>query len=249
MYDFLDPPVAVPGGLNDGIRPDRLAVALLFAVSHDLRVPLAAAKAAVDGLRSSDVQFSNEERRELVDTAGESLNRLGRLVENLLDVNRVQAGALAISLRLVSLAEATRRSLDDLGTAGQDVRIQVPDDLPEVYADAALLERALVNLLSNALRHGRADQPPMITAGEHRGRVEVRVVDHGPGVRPADWERIFLPFQRLGERDPATGVGLGLALSRDLVEAMDGTITPGATPGGGLTMTLSLPAAEPAITS
>jgi two-component system sensor histidine kinase KdpD len=224
---------------------DRVAVALLSAVSHDLRTPLASAKAAVDTLRSLDAALSDADRRELVDTADESLTRLGRLVENLLDVNRLQVGALAISLQLVSLAEAIPRSVDELGSAGKDVRIQVPDDLPEVYADAALLESALVNLLSNALCHGRADQLPLITASEHGGKVEIRVVDHGPGVRPADWDRIFLPFQRLGGCDNATGVGLGLALSRDLVEAMDGTITPEATPGGGLTMALSLPAADP----
>jgi two-component system sensor histidine kinase KdpD len=223
-------------------RSDRMAIALLSAVSHDLRGPLATAKAAVESLRSTDVRFSHAERGELVDAAEQSLNRLGRLVENLLDANRLRFGALAISPQSVSLAETIGRSVDELGSAGRDIRVQVPDDLPDVYADAVLLERALVNLLSNALRHGRADRPPRITAGEHRGRVEIRVVDYGPGVRPADRERIFLPFLQLGER--ANGVGLGLALSRDLVEAMDGTIIPEATPGGGLTMTLGLPAAE-----
>jgi two-component system sensor histidine kinase KdpD len=223
---------------------EQIAVALLSAVSHDLRGPLAAAKAAVETLRSTDLRFTHEQRRELVDAADQSLNRLGRLVENLLDANRLRVGALAISPQPASLAEAIGHSVDELGSAGRDIRVQVPDDLPEVYADAVLLERALVNLLSNALRHGGADRPPRITAGEHRGRVEVRVVDHGPGVRPADWERIFLPFQRLGKRANAAGIGLGLALSRDLVEAMGGTITPGATPGGGLTMTLGLPAAD-----
>lgn len=223
---------------------ERMAIALLSAVSHDLRGPLAAAKAAVETLRSTDLRVSHEQRRELVDAADQSLNRLGRLVENLLDANRLRVGALAISPQPASLAEAIGRSVDELGSAGRDIRVQVPDDLPAVYADAVLLERALVNLLSNALRHGGADQPPWITAGECRGRVEVRVVDHGPGVRPADWERIFLPFQRLGKRPNPTGLGLGLALSRDLVEAMGGTITPEATPGGGLTMTIGLPAAD-----
>jgi two-component system sensor histidine kinase KdpD len=227
-------------------RSGRMAVALLSAVSHDLRGPLATAMAAVESLRHTDVRFSHEERGELVDVAEQSLNRLGRLVENLLDANRLRVGALAISPRPVNLADAIGRSVDELGSAGRDIRVQVPDDVPEVYADAVLLERALVNLLTNALRHGRADQPPRITAREHRGTVEVRVVDYGPGVRSADWERIFLPFQRLGDRANPAGVGLGLALSRDLVEAMDGTITPEATPCGGLTMTLGLPAARPA---
>jgi two-component system sensor histidine kinase KdpD len=121
----------------------------------------------------------------------------------------------------------------------------MPDDLPEVYADPTLLERALANLLANALRYSPPDKPPIITASEHGGQVETRIIDHGPGVPATHWERIFLPFQRLGDRDNATGVGLGLALARGLIEAMGGTLTPDNTPGGGLTMTLSLPAARP----
>jgi two-component system sensor histidine kinase KdpD len=170
-------------------------------------------------------------------------------VENLLDMSRLQAGALAMSPQLISVAEAIPAAVGDLGDAGRQVDIRIPDDLPEVHADPALLERALVNLLSNALRYSPPDQPPMVTASEHGGRVEVRVIDHGPGVPAADWARIFLPFQRLGDRDNSTGVGLGLALSRGLVEAMGGTLIPDTTPGGGLTMTLSLPAAEPATSS
>jgi two-component system, OmpR family, sensor histidine kinase KdpD len=236
--------MAVSDGLSQvhtECHSERMAIALLSTVSHDLRGPLAAAKAAVESLNSTDVRFSHEERGELVDAAEQSLNRLVRLVENLLDANRLRVGALAISPHSVSLAEVIGRSMDELGRAGRGIRVQVPDALPEVYADAVLLERALVNLLSNALRHGRGDQPPSITAEKHRGRVEVRVVDHGPGVRPTDWERIFLPFQRLGEQANPAGVGPGLTLCRDLVEAMGGTITPEVTPGGGLTIRLGLP--------
>jgi two-component system, OmpR family, sensor histidine kinase KdpD len=225
---------------------DKLRTALLSAVSHDLRTPLASAKAAVDSLRSRDVQFSDADRDELLDTADESLERLGRLVDNLLDMSRLQAGALAMTPQLLSLAEAIPRAVDDLGEAGRDVRILVPDDLPEVYADPALLERALVNLLTNAVRYSPPDRPPLVTVSEHAGYVEARVIDHGPGIPAPDWDRVFLPFQRLGDRDNVTGVGLGLALSRGLVEAMGGTLVPEATPGGGLTMALRLPATEPA---
>src|SRR5581483_616761 len=98
--------------------------------------------------------------------------------------------------------------------------------------------------LSNALRHSPPDQPPAITASEHAGTVEIRVIDHGPGIPIADRDRVFLPFQRLGDRDNESGVGLGLALSRGLAEAMGGTLDPETTPGGGLTMTLSLPTTE-----
>ena len=225
---------------------DRLRTALLSAVSHDFRTPLASATAAVDTLRTPDIEFSDADRKELLDTAKESLERLLRLVENLLDMSRLQAGALAMSPQLISLGEAIPRAVDDIADQDRQVRIQVPDELPEVHADPALLERALVNLLANALRYNPPEQPLLVTASDHGGQVEVRVIDRGPGVPAADWDRIFLPFQRLGDRDNATGVGLGLALARGLIEAMGGTLTPEHTPGGGLTMTVSLPAAEPA---
>jgi two-component system sensor histidine kinase KdpD len=225
---------------------DKLRTALLNAVSHDLRSPLASAKAAVGGLRSPGIEFSPSDRAELLATADESLERLARLVDNLLDMSRLQAGALAMSAQLTSIAEAIPTAVDDLGPPGRDIAIHVPDELPEVYADPALLERALVNLLSNALRYSPADQPPLVVASDHAGFVEVRVVDHGPGVPSTEWDRIFQPFQRLGDRDNTTGVGLGLALSRGLVEAMGGTLTPEPTAGGGLTMTLSFPAARAA---
>ncbi|MGI5240893.1 ATP-binding protein [Dactylosporangium sp. CA-139066] len=216
---------------------DRLRTALLSAVSHDLRTPLASAKAAVGSLRSPDVAFSPADTEELLATAEESLDKLTRLVENLLDMSRLQAGALAMTMQPVDLADALPRAADDLDAA---VALSVPELLPEVRADPALLERILVNLLANALRHSPPDRPPSMSASEHAGRVEIRVVDHGPGIPSADRERVFQPFQRLGDRDNATGVGLGLALSRGLAEAMGGTLQPEHTPGGGLTMTLTL---------
>ncbi|WP_432842862.1 ATP-binding protein [Dactylosporangium sp. CA-092794] len=219
---------------------DRLRTALLSAVSHDLRTPLAAAKAAVGSLRSPDVHFSAEDQAELLATAEESLDKLTRLVENLLDMSRLQAGALALALQPVDLADALPRAADDLDAA---VGISVPEELPEVSADPTLLERILVNLLANALRYSPPGRPPAIGASEHAGRVEIRIVDHGPGLPAGDHDRIFQPFQRLGDRDTATGVGLGLALSRGLAEAMGGTLVPEPTPGGGLTMTLTLPRA------
>src|SRR6185312_5919281 len=130
-----------------------------------------------------------------------------------------------------------------VGPVARDVVIRIPDEVPDVVADPALLERAIANLVANALRFSPADAPPTVTASALGDRVELRVVDTGPGVPREDWDRIFLPFQRLGDRDNTTGVGLGLALSRGLVEAMSGTLVPAATPGGGLTMTISLPAA------
>ncbi|WP_433060921.1 ATP-binding protein [Dactylosporangium sp. CS-033363] len=219
---------------------DQLRTALLSAVSHDLRTPLASAKAAVGSLRSPDVHFSDEDQAELLATAEESLDKLTRLVENLLDMSRLQAGALALALEPIDLADALPRAADDLDAA---VPINVPPELPPVRADPALLERILVNLLANALRYSPPDRPPALGASAHAERVEIRVVDHGPGLPAEDHDRVFQPFQRLGDRDNSTGVGLGLALSRGLAEAMGGTLTPEPTPGGGLTMTLTLPRA------
>ncbi len=225
------------------VEVDQLRTALLNAVSHDLRAPLASATAAVSSLRSRDVDFTEEDRRELLATAEESLDRLRALVENLLDMSRLQAGALALALQPIGVAEVVPASVDAVGPAARDVVIRIPDDVPDVVADPALLERALANLVANALRFSPPGRPPLVTASALGGHVELRVVDTGPGVPREDWERIFLPFQRLGDRDNGSGVGLGLALSRGLVEAMSGTLVPEATPGGGLTMTIRLPAA------
>jgi two-component system, OmpR family, sensor histidine kinase KdpD len=236
---------------------DRMRTALLTAVSHDLRSPLASAKAAVESLRTGDVAWSEEEQEELLATADESLVRLDRLVANLLDMSRLQAGVLGVAAQPIGIAEALPHALDDLGPLRADVAIHIPEDLPDVTADPALLERVLVNLISNALRYSPPEEPVLVSASAHADRVELRIVDRGPGIPAADRDRVFLPFQRLGDRDNGTGVGLGLALSRGLVEAMGGSLVPDDTPGGGLTMIIILPvvipidpdAADPVLTS
>jgi two-component system sensor histidine kinase KdpD len=134
-------------------------------------------------------------------------------------------------------------ALDDLGPAGLHVVVDVPDDLPGVLADPGLLERVIANLVGNAVRYSPPGVPPLVTASILADRVELRVIDRGPGIPSSYLERVFAPFQRLGDTDNTTGVGLGLALSRGLTEAMGGTLTPEETPGGGLTMVVSLPAA------
>jgi two-component system sensor histidine kinase KdpD len=223
---------------------DRVRTALLAAVSHDLRTPLAAAKAAVTSLRSPEVAFGEEDRAELLATAEESLDRLTALVANLLDMSRLQAGALGMTPVSLGLEDVVPRALDELGPPGRRVRVLIPDDLAAVRADPGLLERVLVNVVGNALRYSPPALPPTVTARARAGFVELRVVDHGPGLPAGQRERVFLPFQRLGDRDNHTGVGLGLALSRGLTEAMGGTLTPEDTAGGGLTMVIALPKAE-----
>jgi two-component system sensor histidine kinase KdpD len=222
---------------------DRTRRALLAAVSHDLRSPLASASAAVANLRSDEVRWTFGERVELLATAQESLDRLARLVENLLDMSRLQAGSLSVFPAPVGLDDVVPSALRDLGAAGHDVVVGVPDDLPLAYADPALLERVIVNLLSNAARYAPPGCPPVITGSALGDRVEIRVIDRGPGLPAQDRELVFAPFQRLGDTDNDSGIGLGLAISRGLTEAMGGTLTPEDTPGGGLTMVVTLPSA------
>jgi two-component system sensor histidine kinase KdpD len=221
---------------------DRMRAALLAAVSHDLRTPLAAAKAAVSGLRSPDVPLTADDHDELMATADESLDLLTRLVASLLDVSRLQAGAWPVFPRPANLKEIVTRSLDGLGPLARAVTIGIPPGLPQVMADPPIMERVIANVTANALRYSPAGSSPLLTARARGDRVELRVADRGPGVPQADRDRMFAPFQRLGDASSSAGVGLGLTVSRDLTEAMRGTLKPEETPGGGLTMTISVPA-------
>jgi two-component system sensor histidine kinase KdpD len=209
-------------------------------VGHDLRTPLAAGWAAVTSLRSRDVEFSAEDRDELLATADEAMGKLNRLVENLLDLSRLEAGVLKLNLRATALEEVLPAALMDT----PDVEVGDMEAIPEVLADPPLLERVIANLAGNAARHTPAGAKVLVTASLLAGRVELRIVDRGPGLPPSRRDRLFEPFQRLGDTDNSAGLGLGLALARGLTEAMDGTLDPEDTPGGGLTMVVSLPLAE-----
>ncbi|MEU9869328.1 ATP-binding protein [Actinomadura sp. NPDC048021] len=220
---------------------DRVRTALLNAVGHDLRTPLSSAKAAVDSLRSPDVTWIEEDRDELVDTAAESLARLDRLVADLLDMSRLQAGVLGVVARPLAVEDVVPRavaSLDHPGAAG--VRIRISGGLPEVPADPVLLQRVLANLIANAVRHNPPGERVTVTASAHADRVELRVIDRGPGIPASERDAVFAPFQRLDDRGDGAGVGLGLALARGMTEAMGGTLLPEETPGGGLTMVVTL---------
>ncbi|PZS33807.1 MAG: sensor protein kdpD [Pseudonocardiales bacterium] len=222
---------------------DRLRAALLAAVGHDLRTPLAGIKAAVSSLRQDDVAWTEEESAGLLATIEESTDRLADLVANLLDMSRVQAGALTVRVRPVALDEAVHGAL--IGQPGEPVEVDVPDSLPLVTADPGLLERVLVNVIANAVHFTPADRPVTVGARAEGTIARLVVADGGPGVPAADRDRMFAPFQRLHDRaGPAAGVGLGLAIARGFTEAMGGTLVPSDTPGGGLTMTLTLPVAR-----
>jgi two-component system sensor histidine kinase KdpD len=218
---------------------NRMRTALLAAVSHDLRTPLASIKASVSSLRQTDVHWTEEDEADLLANIEQNADRLDALVGNLLDMSRLQTGSLAPFLRAIAVDEVAPVALRGLD-GGDALQIVVPDDLPLVRADPGLLERVLANLFSNALRHSPPDSPPALLAREDGDRVVLEVVDHGVGV-PGDLKgRIFEPFLRLEERSP--GVGLGLAVAKGFAEAMGGTISAVDTAGGGLTMRVTLPA-------
>ncbi len=230
---------------------DRLRRSLLSAVGHDLRTPLAAIKAAASSLRGEDVEFSPTDTAELLATVEESADQLTDLVGNLLDSSRLAAGVVHPELRTVYLDEAMHRALIGLGKgalgygrAGPD-RVRVEVGAASVLADSGLLERVLANLIDNALRCAESS-PVRVGAGAARGRVTITVADNGPGIPRGSEDVVFESFQRLGDRDTSTGVGLGLSVVRGFVEAMGGTVSATDTPGGGLTMVVELACGESA---
>ncbi|WP_435300364.1 ATP-binding protein [Timonella sp. A28] len=221
-------------------RNDQVRSALLSAVSHDLRRPLAAAVASVTALNSRDVEWDDNDRDELLDTAEVSLATLTDLVTNLLDTTRLQAGVLALSVRPVDADDVIGAALDELEFGPSDVTLDLDESISPVLADSSLLQRAVVNVLTNAKRYSPAGSLIRVTTSGIHDRVEIRVIDHGPGLSPEKKNQVFVPFQRLGDVDNTTGLGLGLALSRGFVEGMGGSLDIEDTPGGGVTMVISL---------
>ncbi len=221
---------------------ETLRTTLLAAVGHDLRTPLAGVKAAVSSLRQSDVTFSADEVAELHATIEESADQLGRLLSNLLDVSRLEAGTVRAVREPVVLdgvvAEAVRSALPD-PRVGPAVVWEVPEDLPTVLADPGLLERVVANLVANAGQHGGTRIT--LRADVEDAAVVLRIIDDGPGVAAADLERIFEPFQRLDDRGRREGLGLGLAVARGFVQAMGGRIDAAPASGGGLSVAVRLP--------
>jgi two-component system, OmpR family, sensor histidine kinase KdpD len=223
---------------------ERARTALLNAVSHDLRTPIAAAKAAVSSLLAADVAWSEADRAELLASADASLDRLTDLVTNLLDLSRLQAGVLPVLVAPVALDDVVLRALDQAVPQGAPLDVDVPIDLPEVSADAGLLERVVANLVQNAVRYSPDGARVAVTGSEHAGLVELRVVDRGPGIPAADADAVFAAFQRRDDSPSAgAGVGLGLAIARGFAEAMGGHVFVEETPGGGATLVVQLKAA------
>jgi len=236
---------------------NRMRTALLAAVSHDLRTPLASIKASVSSLRQTDVQWSAEDEADLLATIEQNADRLDALIGNLLDMSRLHTGSLQPFLRPTAIDEVAPVAVGGLDDCLR-LEMTVPDGFPLVLADPGLLERVLANLFSNALRHSPAARPPELRAQLLEDTALIEVVDHGPGVPDEQKERIFEPFctypsARVGQAAarPLTrggghhpGVGLGLAVAKGFAEAMGGRISASDTPGGGLTVRVTLPVAS-----
>jgi two-component system sensor histidine kinase KdpD len=238
---------AEAGKVKSLAEADELRRLLLSALGHDLRTPLTAAKAAVSSLRAEDVWFSPEDTSELLATVEESVDQLTLLVANLLDSSRLAAGVVRPELTEVYLEEVVQRAL--VGIGGRSTiygrasidRVKVEVGGTVAMGDAGLLERVLSNVIDNALRYAPASIV-RVNAGQVGTRVLINIVDEGPGVSKGAAEQMFQPFQRLGDFDTTTGLGLGLSVAKGFIEAMDGTITASDTPGGGLTILVDMAA-------
>jgi two-component system sensor histidine kinase KdpD len=227
-------------------QTDNVRTAVLAALSHDLRTPLATIKASVSSLRDRSITWTDEDQSELLAATDTAADQLDALLENLLDLSRLQTGAVVPLRRPASVDEVVHKAL--IGIPGDRVRDTIPDDLPLIDTDAGLLERVIANITFNAVRYSPPGTNVRLLAGEvndERGRqVQIRIVDHGPGVPFTQRDTMFAPFQRLGDTPQGSGVGLGLAVARGLADAVDATIEVDDTPGGGLTMIVTVPVAE-----
>jgi two-component system sensor histidine kinase KdpD len=224
-------------------RSDETKTTILRAVSHDLRSPLTAIRAATDGLATASLELDAEDRAALLATIVAEAKRLERLVANLLDLSRLEVGAATPRLELWTIDDLVGRALADLGTAAERVSVSIADDLPPIRVDGTQIERVLVNLLENALKFSSATDPVALSAQQAEGEVLVRVLDSGPGLAEGDRERVFEPFERGGEAGAPTGAGLGLAIARGFTHANDGRVWAEPAATGGTSFVVALPAA------
>ena len=224
-----------------------MRTSILRAVSHDLRTPLAGIKLAVGGLRQPDIHYTPEEQQELLATIDECSDRLDALVGNLLDMSRITSDSVNPLIRPVRWYEVIPAALH--GTPAGRVRVELPGNMPEVDADAGMLERVIANIVENAVKYAPDSDIVLVGAAgglshatlHGRPAGELRIIDHGQGVPAENVVRMFQPFQRLDDVAQTTGVGLGLAVAKGFTEAMGGTLTAEQTPAGGLTMVIRLP--------
>ena len=225
---------------------EKLQSALLNSISHDLRTPLVSITGALSTLQEDDVRLDEEARRILVDTAAEEAGRLNRLVGNLLDMTRLEAGALKVKRELRDLQDVIGAALHQVGDRLGDrpVEIDIPADLPLVPLDFVLVVHVLVNLIDNALKYSPPGSPIHIRTRPLDGEAAIEVADQGIGIPAEDLDRVFQKFYRVQRPDNVTGTGLGLSISKGLVEAHGGRIWAENRPGGGVAITVALPLSE-----
>ena len=221
--------------------------ALLQAVSHDLRTPLAGIKASVSSLRDPEIEWPDVDRGDFLATIESETDRLTSLVSNLLDLSRLQAGEMLVNLKPVAVEEVVPAAIISLGPAGRGVHLELPDSTDDIAADRALLERVMANLVANAIKYSPPDRPVTVTTVTADGFCDLQVIDHGPGIPASQRSAARLPFHRLHDRDipPGVsvnvGVGLGLAIADGFTRAQHGELILSETPGGGLTAIVRLP--------
>ena len=223
-------------------RSDAMKTAILRAVSHDLRTPLMAILTSASALNRSDFSLAEADRRELLQTVLDEAHRLDRLVANLLDLSRLQAGAAEPRSELVAVDDLVVEALESLGVDADRVDVSLPEEPPTVRVDGQQVQRALANLLENALKYSSSAERVQLRVASTSSEVSLRVIDHGPGVAAIDAERIFAPFQR-GSVPSGRGAGLGLAIAQGFAEANGGHVSVESHEGQGATFVLALPLA------
>jgi two-component system sensor histidine kinase KdpD len=224
-------------------RSDTIKTAVIQAVSHDLRTPLATIEAALDGLESGVLELDEADRQGLLETIRSEHSRLKRLVDNLLDLSRLEAGAATPTQELWAADELVSRALEEIDDAGR-VQVSIPEDLPPIRVDAIQVQRILANLIDNALKFSPPDEPVTVRVNCTRSELLIRVIDHGPGVPEGDAERIFQAFQRPSGARDSRGAGLGLAIARGFARANGGRVWVESRPGQGASFAVAFPIVE-----
>jgi two-component system sensor histidine kinase KdpD len=222
---------------------EKLQTALLNSISHDLRTPLVSITGAISTLRDERTRLDEETRQSLLDTAGEEADRLNRLVGNLLNMSRIEAGAMRAALELVDIQDLIGSSLEQVGERGRDrkISVEIPPDLPLVPLDFVLMSQVLINLIDNALKYSSPDTPIQIRAHPTGAFLEIEVADRGAGIPNEDLNRVFEKFYRVHRPDQVSGTGLGLSICKGILETHGGFIHAVNRPGGGTIVTLAIP--------
>jgi len=225
-------------------RADVMKTALLRAVSHDLRTPLMAILTSASALSRDDLDLDAADRADLLATILTEAERLDSLVDNLLDLSRLQAGAVQPEPAPWAIDDLVVQALGEMGPRAARVEVSLPDHSPIARVDSQQVERVLVNLIENALKYSPPDEPVRVQVASHGTHGVVRVIDHGPGVASDETERIFEPFHRGRSAGSVRGAGLGLAIARGFAEASGGRVWVESRDGQGATFTLELPLVE-----